>query len=106
MQKPSTSASVAKGRASSLLYRSQPRLTRRIASSASLSLVNSSMSAPAMNPESFPERTTSPRGVCAQLVEDAVELGHHFGREDIGRGAFLVERQPDDVVAIGLQLPV
>src|SRR6266700_1552279 len=97
MQKPSTSASVAKGRASSLLYRSQPRLTRRIASSASLSLVNSSMSAPAMNPESFPERVLR-----AQLVEDAVELGHHFGREDIGRGAFLVERQPDDVVAVGL----
>ena len=64
MQKPFTSASVGKGRAASLLYRSQPRFTMRIASSASLILVNSSTSAPATNPDSFAERMTSPRGFC------------------------------------------
>src|SRR5215831_15060362 len=66
MQKPFTSASVGKGRAASLLYRSQPRFTMRIASSASLILVNSSTSAPATNPDSFAERTTSPRGFCPE----------------------------------------
>src|SRR5262252_1393281 len=65
MQKPSTSASVGNGSAASLLYRSQPRFTMRKASSTSLILVNSSTSAPAMNPDSLAETTINPRGFCA-----------------------------------------
>src|SRR5882762_3289997 len=46
------------------------------------------------------------RIIRAQLVENLVELGHHVGGQDVRGRAFLVERQPDDVVAVGLELTV
>ena len=62
MQKPRTSARVGKGSAASWLNASQPRRTIASAPSTSATRVNSSTSAPAMKPESLPERITIPRG--------------------------------------------
>src|SRR5437762_10237123 len=64
-QNPRTSASVGYGAAASSLNMSQPRLTIATASSTVLTRSNSSMSAPAMNPPSLPERMTSPLGGAA-----------------------------------------
>src|SRR5439155_6092957 len=47
-----------------------------------------------------------PRIVRAQLIENPVELRHRVRGQDVRGCAFLVERQPDDVVAVGLELPV
>jgi len=62
MQKPCTSATVGKGSASMASKTSLPSTVKAIASSASLSRVNSSMSAPAAKPLSFAERIASPLG--------------------------------------------
>ena len=62
MQNPSTSATVGKGRAASRLKVSQPRRTIPSASSTLSICVNSSTSAPAMNPDALPERITRPFG--------------------------------------------
>src|SRR6266851_1966409 len=48
-----------------------------------------------------------PSGILGtELIEYPVELRHHVGGQDVRGGALLVERQPDDVVVGGLELPV
>src|SRR6266705_74191 len=45
-----------------------------------------------------------PRILRAQLVENPVELRHRIRGQDVRGGTLLVERQPDDIVAVGLEL--
>ncbi len=41
-----------------------------------------------------------------QLVEDRVELRHYLARKDVRVGLGLVQGQPDQIVAVGVELPV
>src|SRR5258706_547532 len=41
-----------------------------------------------------------------QLIENAVELGHQVGGQDVRAGALFVERQRGDVVAVVFELPL
>src|ERR1017187_9794935 len=67
MQKPFTMASVGKGSAAMTWNMSQPRRMMAMPSSILFARAKSLMSAPAMKPESLPERKINARGLAARI---------------------------------------
>ena len=68
---------------------------------------NSPMSAPAMNPPGFAERSTTPFGSSRSSVASTSSSSTRTSSdEDVGAAARLVEHEPGDAVVIARELPV